>query len=279
MKEFLYRMGMVIGMAALIFLFVAGLDGIAAFQSPVDLYDEDTDYNEVSHFAQIDTEFDVSLGCFVEEENTTTRKGAVTSRRYYYYYAVPVYSGEDTYWIGIRVSESDARTWEKITDNTYDYLMGNTDYFGQTTSRHQGRIKKMGDQEYRYMKEMFQEMGWFADDSQVQKYVLPYYVDPFIPSVCRYMFLFGIGGTLLGGFCAFRYFFGNRNSKEKKKAQAGKTTVNIAGLEYPRELFVNVDRYVNQKENVFAIQELRQITGIGLEEAKSAIDQWQKIYH
>ena len=49
-------------------------------------------------------------------------------------------------------------------------------------------------------------------------------------------------------------------------------------MSYPKSSLSGVDRFVSQKEIVFAMQELRSITGISAEEAKTVIDQWGSYY-
>lgn len=48
------------------------------------------------------------------------------------------------------------------------------------------------------------------------------------------------------------------------------TEVVINGVHYPKSAFAQVDRCIKGREMVFAIQELRRITGIGPEEAKES---------
>lgn len=280
MKEFFCRIGMGIGILGAVFLFSSFLDAIASFRTPVDLYDDDTDINKLSKINSIETDFDVSLGCFVEEETTTKRNGAVTNRKSDYFYAIPAYSGDETYWIAIKVSQGEMRTWEKITDETYDYLNGEDEYFGYTSIAKYGRLKKLDDKKYKYMVELFEELEWFDDDSQISKYVLPLYIDTFKPEAVRNMALFGFIGTVIGIFSLISYFAPSK--KERKLEQGGQAqssdSITIAGKDYPKNLFGYVDKYISQQQNEFAQQELCQITGISAEEAKEVLDNWSRIY-
>lgn len=52
----------------------------------------------------------------------------------------------------------------------------------------------------------------------------------------------------------------------------------INGVHYPKSAFANVDRCVSGRETVFAIQELRRITGIGPDEAREIVNNWKQYY-
>lgn len=52
----------------------------------------------------------------------------------------------------------------------------------------------------------------------------------------------------------------------------------INRVHYSKSAFTRVDTFVRGSEKVFAIKELRQITGISLEEAKKVVDNWDQYY-
>jgi len=284
MKIFLQKMGMIFGIFGIFIMIVMGADGIASFRSGVDLYDIDTDYLELSHLDLIDTEFDVSLGCFVEEETTTKNKyGSVTNRSYKYYYAIPVYSGEDTYWIGLEISSSNMYTMDQIVDETYNYLMGEDEYYGYTYLELQGRLSKLEDEKYDYMVEMFEEMEWYENDSDIEKYVLPVYIKTFKPEPTRILFIVGIIGIIAGIISIVSSIKGNaahgRRNAPNNNTNVNSGTVTIGGTSYPRSYFERVNGYVDRKEYEYAIQDLRSLTGISEEEARQIINNWRNYYN
>lgn len=283
MKQFLQKLGIIIGIFGIFIMVTSGADGIASFRSGIDLYDYDTDYLELSHLDLIDTEFDVSLGCFVEEETTTKNKyGSVTNRSYKYYYAIPVYSGDDTYWVSLEVSSNDMRTMDDIVDETYAYLMGEDEYYGYTYLEKQGRLTKLEDEKYDYMVEMFKELEWYEDDADIEKYVLPVYITTFEPASTRILFIVGVGGILIGILSIVSVAKGDSSHGKKNTANntntASSGNVTINGTTYPKSYFERVNGYVEQNEPEYAIQDLRSLTGISEDMAREIINNWKQYY-
>lgn len=52
----------------------------------------------------------------------------------------------------------------------------------------------------------------------------------------------------------------------------------INGVHYPQSAFARVNAYVKGRETVFAMQELRQITGISAEQAREVVNNWKQYY-
>lgn len=50
------------------------------------------------------------------------------------------------------------------------------------------------------------------------------------------------------------------------------------GVSYPKNSMAHINTYVNNHEVVVAIKELRDMTGLGLAEAKAVIDNWHQYY-
>lgn len=53
----------------------------------------------------------------------------------------------------------------------------------------------------------------------------------------------------------------------------------INGVHYPKSAFKHVNAFTQGRETVFAIKELRQITGISAEEAKKVVNNWDQYYN
>lgn len=186
------------------FVFISGVlfftgfkDMIASFTKPVDLYAEDTNVKEINDTRLIEADIFASFGCFVEEETTTkNRSGAVTGRSSDFYYIVPAYNGDETYYIGIEVSEEKQSLYDKLTDSTYDYLYGYTDDFSEDAISVSGRLAKLDDEKYEYFREWFEEEEWTQEE--IDEYVLPVYIETFKPSIVRNTFFAAMGLMSLG---------------------------------------------------------------------------------
>lgn len=275
MKKGLLTAGAIIGIFCVIILIANGKDGIKTIRPIVDLYAEDTDITELSTMQVVEAEIYMTLDYFATETTTRTRDGSVVSRDNDYYFIIPAFSGDDVYFIGIRVDGSDYSRYSTISDDTYNYLMGYADDFGMTTDFTEGGLSKLDDEMYQYMVEWFQEAQWFEDDADIDKYVLPLYIDPFNVNTVRIMFIIGVVGTILGVVCAVLLLLDSKKNKTKAKEQ---TVVVIAGMSYPKATFNRVNQFLAQKETLFAMQELRNITGIGPDEAKEVLDHWSSYY-
>lgn len=52
----------------------------------------------------------------------------------------------------------------------------------------------------------------------------------------------------------------------------------IGGVHYPKSAFTRVNTCIRGRETVFAINELRQITGISPEQAREIVNNWKQYY-
>lgn len=66
--------------------------------------------------------------------------------------------------------------------------------------------------------------------------------------------------------------------KKRPELQEFPDEVVINGAHYSKSAFGNVDRFIKGREMVFAIQELRRITGIGPEQAREIVNNWKQYY-
>lgn len=66
--------------------------------------------------------------------------------------------------------------------------------------------------------------------------------------------------------------------RKRPELQEFPDEVVINGVHYPKSAFVRVNTYVKGRETVFAMQELRQITGIGPEQAREIVNNWKQYY-
>jgi len=284
-----------IGVASIIFLFSNGAGGIASFRQEIDLYADETDYMDLTAFDLIYADYYISLGCFGEEETTTTnRSGKVVSKSSTYYYAIPVFSGEDTYWIGLEVAgEKDTNIMDVITDETYAYLADEADDYGFTTLSKYGSLKKMDKEMYGYMVEAFEGLEIY-DSEEIAEYVLPVYIETFIPGNLQKMFIVAVACLVFCIVLLVLWVRGLiRKRKENKRYQesrenpqvsgyngstTGEALINICGNTYPKRFFYRVNTYVQNNDLENARQELRNVTGITQYQAEDVIAHWKDYY-
>jgi len=88
-----------------------------------------------------------------------------------------------------------------------------------------------------------------------------------------------MGGVFIV-FAGVLFIVWNRHNENKKTPQQQQfpNDVIINGVHYPKAAFQHVDICVRGQEKIFAIKEVREITGLGLEEAKEVVDHWKKYY-
>lgn len=303
LKMFFFILVAGIAFAAVSALVMDGAGGISAFRPQIDLYADDTDYTKLTKIDHLYAEFDISLGCFVEEETTHTNRttGRVESKFTRYYYAVPAYSGEDTYWIGVElILEDDMKTMDQVTEETYAYLMADEDAWGYTYLQKHGSLKKLGKEKYEYMVQMFQEMGVYESDEELKQHVLPVYISTYQPEAMREEFIVAVVALLV---CIVIFALTIRSvvQKHKKKpaisgddgisAQSaytqntytasnsgGETLIELFGANYPKRFLYRVNNYMENNQPEEAKQELRAVTGLSLYQAEEVIAHWRDYY-
>ncbi len=275
MKSFLRSFGFVVAMIAAIFLFVGREDLGYAFSEPVDINGEEyvEDYNEVK---AVKTELYMMLDVFAELETTTTNNGAVTGRDYTYYYIMPVFTEDDTYYVGVEVDEDDDKKYDKLADLTWDWLNGEENDFGLTTIPFEGGFVKMEDECYKYYLEWFEEAEWFESKAEMEKYALPIVLKPAKLDRLQKMII-GSAVALVVGIIMI--IIGFIPSKKKELPAPTRTTIEINGINYPISNFEDVNKNVVAGKKVQAVKEVGQITGLDLEASKAIVDNWGQYWY
>lgn len=272
----LRSIAIVFAVISAIMLGVCGLDGFASFKKPVDLYADDTDVTKLGRLDAVEADIYAVLDCFATETTTTKRNGAVTGKSKDYYYIVPAFAGEETYYIGVKSSSADQRSFDKIADLTWAWLSGESSDFGNQSIYVEGCLKKMDKELLGYMKEWFEESEWFESEAEMEKYVLPVCLETVRFDTVKVMFLVGI---IVFVICAILIITGLISERKDSKKAKQQTHVVINGVSYPKNTFDHVNRCILNKERIFAVQELRDITGLELEEAQKIIDNWNQYYY
>ncbi len=275
MKSFLRSFGFVVAMIAAIFLFVGKEDMGYAFSEPVDINGEEyvEDYSKVK---AVKTDIYMVLDVFAELETTTTNNGAVTDRDYTYYYIMPVFTEDDTYYVGVEVDEDDDKKYDKLADLTWEWLNGEENDLGSTTIPFEGGFVKMEDECYKYYLEWFEEAEWFESKEEMEKYALPMVLKPAKLERLQKMI---IGSAIALAVGIIMIIIGFLPSKKKELPAPTKTTVEINGINYPISNFENVNKNVVAGKKVQAVKELGEITGLDLEASKAVIDSWEQYWY
>lgn len=272
MKSVLRRLGFLCLVFAGIIAFTSWQEMLMSFSEPVDINEDyPEDYDDVK---AVETEINILLGSFAEEETTTKNKsGAITSKDYDYYYVIPVFTEEETYYAGVKVDSEDSKPYDRIVDETWAYLNGETAEFGSESVDFQGGFFKMEDELYKYFEEWFEDEGFFATEREMDKYLLPIVLEPFKYSNVRTLTYVMVGLIVLG---VVLVVLGFRPGKPKEAPV--NSVININDVNYPSSNFENVNKLVKKGNTDKAVKELQAITGLDEANATSVINRWYQYW-
>lgn len=207
MKWFLKTYGNYVAFAGVILLLLGvggmineGWAGIAAYRKPVDLYAPDTDIHDLTKTSNLEAEIYMTFDYFAKMTETSTFYGYSSSRDMDYYFIIPAFSEDEIYFIGIRVEAKDLDTFTAISEETYAYITGEEPNLGTTTIYEQGTLKKMRDELYDYFTAWFKDAEWFENENDIEKYVLPLYLDPDEMEYKRFAFRIPFVSAIIGIF-------------------------------------------------------------------------------
>ena len=129
----------------------------SAFTGTYDIYDVDA--SDIKIGDGIKTDIYAVLDTFGTLETTTknSKTGNVTGKTYHYYYIIPVFEGDDTYYMAVKVSSDDKPEFDRIADDTWSYLVDDTDSFTDDEFAATGNIQKLE----RLAQEFFDCVGSF----------------------------------------------------------------------------------------------------------------------
>lgn len=188
----------IIGLS-LLFVGIGFEDALIAFHKPVDIYAED--FGGVKRFMAVESDLDIIITSFLEETITHKKNGATTGVDRYDYYSVPVFVGDDCYYIALKVASDHASASQirKVVKETMAYLNYTQDTYGDEILEFKGGVHKMKNDIYAEMKSWFKEAGFFESDADVEKYVLQYQLEPMASfQRVRTMYMVCIGLVILG---------------------------------------------------------------------------------
>lgn len=267
----------------------------SAFMKPYDIYD--VNYDEIKVGDAVKTEIYAALDTYGTLETTrkNSKTGNVTGRTYSYFYIIPVYDDYDTYYMSIKVEHDDKDLFEDICNSTWDVIQyGDAGYYTDVPYEFEGNVQKLDDEAYKYMKEWFEEAGF--DDDEIDEYVLPICLEVCVLSNIRILTIAGIAAVVIGILLFVLYFV--LASKRKKKAAetvasssyaeaaqavqsqtASTDYVEIAGAKFTQEELDLINALIASGSITDAIREVRDRTGLGINEAKDIVDNWGNYYN
>ncbi len=188
----------IIGLS-LLFVGVGFEDAIIAFQKPVDIYAED--FEGIKRFMAVESELDIIISSFLEETVTHKKNGATTGVDKYNYYSVPIFVGDECYYVAMKVKSDyvNAGQINKVVKETMAYLSYTQDTYGNETLKFKGGVHKLKKDIHEDMKTWFKEAQFFENDADVEKYILPYQLEPvFSFENIRTIYLICVGAALFG---------------------------------------------------------------------------------
>lgn len=266
MKKF----GLYMLIIGLVFTVCTFRESVAANRRPVDLYAAETNVSDIGSFDMIRTDIYAVLDVFATSFKTS--KGNITSKSNCY--IIPAFNGDETYYIGIKVNDNSYTQYDKIMDETYEYLMGYTMDLGETTVEAQGFLKKMDQKTQDLYYDWFRETEWFDSEEEMQKYALPVYINTYHEvGFFKYAIWIGIALMVIGASDLIIAY-----SMENRKVPSNMGAVEIYGKLYAKSSLQNINNYVQRGELEYAAQDLSILTGMSNIEAQDVVQHWSNYY-
>ncbi|MDE7273772.1 MAG: hypothetical protein K2N95_12050 [Lachnospiraceae bacterium] len=184
---------------SLFFAVVGFEDAMVSFHKPIDIYDED--FEGVKRYMAVESDLDIIISSFLEETITHKKNGSTTGVDKYNYYSVPIFVGDECYYVALKVSANTAEDnqIQKVVKETMAYLTYRQDTYGAEKLEFQGGVYKTKKDIYEDMKEWFREAEFFESDADVEKYVLPYQLEPILSfQRVRTIFIVVVAVALVG---------------------------------------------------------------------------------
>lgn len=166
------------------------------------------------------TPVDVSLTMIMDSYGAETIGGELRKQIFgtckWEYNIVPIYVGDETYYVGIKLSQEDFLKANSIIENTNQYHHGE-DVVLEQTFEADGILLSMDEELYGYMKEWFAEMSWLSED-EASQYVLPLVIEPIDGGRVK-MGIYVAVGLIAAGIIFFivTLFFGLKYKKRLKE--------------------------------------------------------------
>lgn len=274
LKYFSLKVGPVLAIFSLVLAFTMREDIIASFSEPVDIYENSPEnYDNVK---AVTTDLCVIYDVYCEEEITKkSDSGAITGRSYNYYYVIPVpTTTDDVYYVGLKVDSEKSQPYENLMNLTYESLMSGEYISEDAYIPFEGTLVTMEDEAYGYFTEWFEEVQYFENEEDIDKYVLPLILDPCKLDVTRKM---GYGTAIAFIVGVLLVIFGLKKPKNEARPSLFPFII-INGVNYPSSNLEKVNLFVHKGKRDKAIKELMDVTNIDLATATDAVNRWNEIW-
>lgn len=162
----------------LVLMYGGGMGTKIAFSRPVDIYEDVlSDAGLLKRGLAIETQLPLLMECFGYETSTQTNgyDNSTLVGDAAYYYIMPVGAGEETYYVALKTS-SKSKNYEslkKLSQSTMNLIYAEPEEADAAPVAITGGLVSLDDELYQYMKQWFRETGWFEDEADIEKYVLP----------------------------------------------------------------------------------------------------------
>ncbi len=183
-------------------VFNAGKDFIISFK-PAISFEDMLDGKEVKAGSHVAGEVIYVLDYFASESTYTKRSDGSRSgdRANGRYYLIPTADG----YIGLKGRQADVSDMTKITDETYEFLMGGAE--PTTTIHMEGSVEVMEDQLAKYFKEYLMDMDY--TESEIEEMGEPLVIQIRSFMAVRILFLIGVVLVAVGVFLIYRGYRNN----------------------------------------------------------------------
>lgn len=283
MKSFCKKVGgavLVIGIFAVIALFQ---DVRVMLSETVEISKNEADSEDILKSGQaVDAEIGILLDQFLTVETTQkNRAGQVTSRTTDDYYIMPVFVDDETYFVALKVGQryKDRVAIMRMVDEYVWASSLSPNRISGDTVEISGGMYKLKNKYYEYMVDWFDSTNWFADEDDIEKYVLPLVFKPLDRDNITTLVYISIG-MLAGGILLLVIgFSGSKDNaqREAKLAQLGNRTITICGIRYNVAMMTEVDKNIRAGKTEKAKKSLIKTFHATEAEADTIIVNWNQI--
>ncbi len=244
-KKKVGKLAIILSLILIIMLAVFNTSFIKLVEGPVALYDLPEDKLKGAYVEE-DIDFIIdSFAEYKETENNITK----TTKKYYI-------MALDNIYIGLRVSKDDFTLVDKISDDTYNYLMGKSDDISSSSIHIKGTIKKMNKELNDYFYEWFDIAGFYDSEDELEANTLNYLIEPDVVgsfniyivylalAICALLFL----GLIV---LIIKILTGAYLNKIKKFINDNPNTDGLNKIELDYQHAVNIDNVIIGKDYTF----------------------------
>ncbi len=153
----------------------------------------------------VDAELVMIMDSFASENVSGVVRQKILGADKYEYNIVPVFVGDETYYVGIKLTRNLFLQAENVIKATSSYHYGEEVIFDDSFEV-EGTLLSMDEELYGYMSGWFAEMDWLSEE-EIGKYVLSVVIEPVEPEMVRIGAYLAIGLIMVGAVCIIVTFF------------------------------------------------------------------------